>query len=93
MFTVIGLMCLGIGVGYLLRGRNLHFLQRVITALIWVLLFLLGIEVGSNETIVRSLGTLGAEAVILALGGLLGSVLAACALWKYLSRAKKSRLV
>jgi uncharacterized membrane protein YbjE (DUF340 family) len=83
-------MGLGVCIGYFLRGRNAHSLQRVITVLIWALLFLLGIEVGSNETIVRSLATLGAEAVLLSLGGLLGSVWAAWALWKYVSRSRKT---
>lgn len=32
---------------------------RLLTGLIWLLLFLLGIEVGSNRMIVRSLPTLG----------------------------------
>lgn len=47
MFTVILIMLCGIVVGRLLRGRVLSFVPRVITFLIWLLLFLLGIEVGA----------------------------------------------
>lgn len=70
--------------GYLLRARNLAWIHSLITLLIWVLLFILGIEVGGNERIITSLHTLGLEAIILTLGGTLGSVLAAWCLWRIL---------
>lgn len=38
------IMLCGIGTGYLLRNKKMSFIGRIITALIWVLLFLLGIE-------------------------------------------------
>ena len=83
MFTIIGLMLTGMLLGYLLRKRNLHRIHTVITVLIWTLLFILGIEVGGNEQIIK-----GIEAVILTLGGTLGSVVAAWALWKALYKKK-----
>ena len=46
MFTIIGLMLTGMLLGYLLRKRNLSGIHKVITVLIWLLLFILGIEVG-----------------------------------------------
>lgn len=69
MFTIIGLMLTGMLLGYLLRKRNLKKIHRIITVLIWVLLFILGIEVGSNEQIIKGLHTIGLEAIILTLGG------------------------
>lgn len=80
MFTIIGLMLTGMLLGYLLRKRNLSKIHKVITVLIWVLLFILGIEVGGNEQIIKGLHTIGLEAVILTIGGTLGSVIAAWAL-------------
>ena len=59
MFTVIGFMLGGMCLGFLLRNRQLPQLNRIITVLIWILLFLLGIEVGENEKIIQGLGTLG----------------------------------
>ena len=56
--------------------------------LIWALLFILGIEVGGNEQNIKGLHTIGIEAVILTLGGTLGSVVAAWALWKALYKKK-----
>lgn len=70
MFTIIGLMLTGMLLGYLLRNRNLKKIHQIITLFIWLLLFILGIEVGSNEQIIKGLHTIGYEAVALTLGGL-----------------------
>ena len=83
MFTIISIMLSGMLAGYLLRRLLFGRLGRVITALIWMLLFLLGLEVGSNERIVSGLATLGLEALLITLVGTLGSVVAAWGLWKY----------
>ena len=88
MFTIIGLMLTGMLLGYLLRKRELKKIHPIITLLIWLLLFILGIEVGSNEQIIQGLHTIGFEAVILTLGGTLGSIIAAWALWKALYKRK-----
>jgi uncharacterized membrane protein YbjE (DUF340 family) len=74
-------MFAGIAVGYLLRSKKIRFIHWVVTTLIWLLLFLLGLEVGANETIVRQFGTLGFEAFLLAAGATLGSVVFAWMLW------------
>lgn len=84
MFTIIGLMLTGMLLGYLLRKQNLKRIQALITLLIWLLLFILGIEVGSNSQIIKGLHTIGLEAATLTLGGSLGSVIAARALWRKL---------
>ena len=76
----------GIGTGYLLRNKKMSFIGRVITALIWVLLFLLGIEVGANPRIINGLQTLGLEAIVLTIAGSLGSAIFAWALWRYVCR-------
>ena len=91
MFTIIGLMLTGILLGYLLRKRDLKKIHQIITLLIWLLLFILGIEVGSHEQIIKGLHTIGLEAVILTLGGTLGSVIAAWALWRALYKRKGGR--
>ena len=83
MFPVIGIMFIGIGLGYLLRHQSLPWKNRIITLLIWLLLFLLGMEVGQNEEIIRSLPTLGIEAFLIAIACVLGSCFTAWGLWKY----------
>ena len=91
MFTIIGLVLTGMLLGYLLRKRDLKKIHQIITLLIWLLLFILGIEVGSNEQIIKGLHTIGLEAVILTLGGTLGSIIAAWALWRALYNKKGGR--
>ena len=89
MFTVIGIMFIGIGLGYIFRRQSLPWINKAITILIWLLLFLLGIKVGHNEQIIRSLPTLGMEAFIIAISCVLGSCIAAWGLWKYVSRKEE----
>ena len=91
MFVVILFIFLGILLGYLLRtkfegakAKAVHWQGRLVTGLIWLLLFLLGIEVGSNDRIISALPTLGVEALVLSVAATLGSCLLAWGLWKTL---------
>jgi len=81
MFIVIACMIAGIVVGYLFRQRRLRFIHRLILILIWLLLFMLGLEVGANGAVIRRFGTLGFEAFLLAFAGTLGSMVFAWLLW------------
>ena len=73
MFIIIGIMFAGMLLGFLLRKQRLSWIHKVITVFIWLLLFLLGIDVGSNQEIINGLHTIGLEAVILTLAAVLGS--------------------
>ena len=90
MLIIVSIMLCGIGLGYLLRGRNTGVVSKIITVLIWALLFLLGIEVGSNPKIIGGLQTLGLEALLLTICGSIGSILAAWALWNHVSKGGKA---
>lgn len=60
MFTIISIMFVGIGIGYVLR--NLQFLQKIeksTSLTIFLLLFVLGISIGSNSLIINNLGRFG----------------------------------
>ncbi|MGM9759908.1 MAG: LysO family transporter [Parabacteroides sp.] len=90
MFVVIGIMFAGIAVGYLLRKVEiLQQIGRPISYTILLLLFLLGITVGANEEIVKNLATLGGQALLLAVAGTLGSLLAAALVYRYLFQEKR----
>ena len=65
MFIIIGIMLTGMLVGYLLRNKRLLWIHKIITLLIWTLLFLLGIDVG----------------IIITLAAVTGSVLCVWGLW------------
>ncbi|MDR3653981.1 MAG: LysO family transporter [Paludibacter sp.] len=81
MFVVISCMLTGIAVGYLIRRWKIRFIHGFILTFIWLLLFLLGLEVGANDIVIKQFGKLGFDAFILATGGTLGSVVAAWVLW------------
>ena len=91
MLIIVAIMLCGIAVGSLLRNWDTRFISHVITALIWLLLFLLGIEVGSNPRIVMGMQTLGIEALLLTIGGAVGTTLCAWLLWIYVSRKEASK--
>lgn len=75
MFIAIGVMLLGLLLGFLLRGqRLLTALTRCVTPAIMLLLFSLGVAVGGNEALMRSLPMLGGKALILTLAGVAGSL-------------------
>lgn len=91
MFVVILIMMAGVAVGRLLRHRNLSYLGKITNMLIWVLLFLLGVEVGGDERIVRGIGSLGLEAVAVAVAGVAGSAILASGLWRWTKRRKEEK--
>ena len=86
IIIIISLMLTGICFGYIFRQHNLKFIQQIVTTLIWILLFLLGTEVGHNEAIIKGLHTIGLQALLLTLAGVAGSILAAWGLWVYISK-------
>ena len=97
MFIVILFIFLGISVGYIIRTKISCDKQlsigtwagRTTTWLIWTLLFMLGIEVGSNQQIIASLPTLGVEALVLSVLATLGSCVMAWVLWKTMKGGEK----
>ena len=78
MFTIISIMFIGIGIGYLMR--NVQMLQKsgekAPRSPILLLLFVLGVSIGSNRLIVDNLGRFGWQAAVLASLSITGSMLA-----------------
>ena len=92
MFIVIATMSGGIIFGYLMRRHRLTHISRLATGFIWVLLFVLGIEVGSNPNIMKSLHTLGFESLFIAVMSTMGSVIAAMLLWKSVKKNEDKKM-
>ena len=91
MFIIIGIMLTGMLFGFLLRNKRLSWIHKIITLLIWVLLFLLGIDVGGNEAIIKGLHTLGLEALIITLAAVTGSIRGAWIPWYLLYIRNKGK--
>ena len=90
MLVVVLMMLGGILCGYLLRKQRVRIqVQQLTTVLIWALLFLLGLNIGSNEQVINSLGSLGLEALLITVFATTGSLIAAWLLWKYVNRQAK----
>ena len=76
-FTIISNLFIGIVIGYLLL--NVQMLQNVeksASLTILLLLFVLGVSIGSNRLIVDNLGRFGWQAAVLASLSITGSMLA-----------------
>lgn len=86
MLKVVAIMLSGMAVGFLLRKRRLKVVPHAVTVLIWLLLFFLGIEVGSNPQVVGGIRDLGIEALWLSLTGIVGTVLFSWALWRWVNK-------
>ncbi len=77
---VLLFLAAGVFAGYLLRSKKnvLGTAGNATTWSLYLLIFLLGISVGTNDAVVRALGRLGVQALILSAGGIVGSVLVGC---------------
>lgn len=66
-------------VGYVLRERQrlAKHIDTIVTWAIFILLFLLGISVGTNKTILGNIDTIFLQVIILTLGAVMGSVVIA----------------
>ncbi len=80
---IISIMLLGVGVGTLLRVGGVEkyrkYLGSIISAIVFLLLFVLGWAIGGNQLLLDGIATLGVEALIITIGAVVGSVLCAWA--------------
>lgn len=84
MFTVILCALLGVTAGYLLRRlRALQHVHTTITLTICFMLFVLGLSVGENATIIRNLWLYGSQALLISVASIMGSAIAAWLLYRY----------
>lgn len=85
-FIVVGLFGTGLLIGYFFRNRNKfrHRIEFSITWAVYLLLFLLGITVGTQEKIINNFSKIGFEALILTVGAVFGSILLAYIVYRWL---------
>lgn len=63
-----------------------HIPDRLMTYLVWALVFLFGVSIGGDRDVVSKLHGFGLTALVVAVFSVMGSVLGAWALWKWRKR-------
>ena len=85
VLTTIFMVFLGIGLGFVLRRTSVPAIMgHGIMPVVSVLLFLLGLKIGSNVELMRELPRIGLQGLMFTLAGTLGSLLALRLLWRWL---------
>lgn len=78
MFTFISLMALGAVIGYPLRNSSkISKIPNLIHVVVCTLLFLLGLSIGLNKTLVANFGYFCEQAAVIASLSIFGSMTAA----------------
>ena len=78
MILWIPFLCVGIGgvLGWFLHGEKLfHAVDKITNGALVLLMAVIGLSIGINDTVIRSLGTIGLHSMLLALSAIAFSVL------------------
>ena len=86
MITILVVLSAGILFGLLIVGKpKWHlFNNHLLNWAIYMLLFLLGISVGTNREVIQNIGKIGYEAIAISIISIAGSVLLSAILFKFL---------
>ncbi len=90
MYVALAFMVAGILCGRLLRERVKPRLSGFIFAVVCLLLFVLGVELGQNEELVSKFATIGVSASLISISGVVGSCIAASIFYRYIVKGGKS---
>lgn len=86
----LSILFAGTIIGFLLRRYHVfRKLDRSISYTIWIMLFVFGITIGSNRSLMENVSDIGFQALIMAVCGIMGSVLAALLAYKFFYGKKK----
>jgi uncharacterized membrane protein YbjE (DUF340 family) len=90
IIIVLAIMVLGIGIGLIIgnRPKIIKIVGALTSFSIFLLLFLLGIGVGTNNKIINNLDSIGIQALVLTMGALLGSLICAYLTYKMFFKKK-----
>ncbi|EJW97837.1 membrane protein containing DUF340, prokaryotic membrane [gut metagenome] len=75
--------------GWLCRKWPQTWLGDLLTLTVWMMLLLIGIEVGSNEMLMQSLGKLGLESAVATLLASVSCCIGAWWFWKYVCKGEQ----
>lgn len=92
MIYLILTLSAGICAGFIFRrSRFLRHTGTAVSAVICLMLFFMGVKIGADENILKNLSGLGLQALLFAIAGIAGSVLAAALLYKTVFKADNDR--
>ena len=90
MLAVIILFTVGFLVGFLVKRwiKSTKPIERLVTIAIWLLIFILGTNVGFNRVVMSNLHTLGLWALIIAAGSIAGSIAIVAIIQRYIYKGR-----
>jgi uncharacterized membrane protein YbjE (DUF340 family) len=90
MWTVLIIMTAGFIVGYFLRKQSelVKINDRLVMLAVFALLFLMGVAIGGSPQMISQLHFLGVKALIIAVTGIIFSVLIAIFVYHYFFKNK-----
>ncbi|MBN2726342.1 LysO family transporter [Candidatus Mcinerneyibacteriota bacterium] len=82
--TVILFLVLGLLIGWKLKlaGTPRKIIHQALTLSIWILLFFMGLDIGSDKNVLQQWGRIGGKAAVITFFSLLGSFAAGFIVWK-----------
>ncbi|MCM1109313.1 MAG: lysine exporter LysO family protein [Clostridium sp.] len=81
------------GLGYLLRRHPQAWVSLMLLVFVWLLLFIIGIEVGSNRQLIQSMGNLGFEAAVVTFVTTLCCGIATWMMWRWINVQPATEIV
>lgn len=90
ILIIVILFVLGIAIGYVFRRKIKEKpVNRFITFIIYLLLFMLGVSVGGNDRVMNNLDTIGLKALVIALSVMVGSAAVSSLIYHFVYKHKK----
>ncbi|MBK3519047.1 LysO family transporter [Carboxylicivirga marina] len=92
-YIVIALFAIGIGIGWLMQSkeRARKGIDTAVTWSVYLLLFLLGISVGTNDEIINNFSRIGYKAFWLTFGAVFGSILLAMLVYRFFFKTQNEK--
>ncbi len=93
MLLEVGLIVVGVPLGYALHKKPsaIGLTNHALSGIIYTLLFLIGLSLGSNEDLLKKVGELGLQGVIIGVFSALGSVAVVCFVFRSLLQKKAAK--
>lgn len=94
MIAVLSLMVAGMIIGAIFNDKKkfISIVDKFLNWAIYALLFLLGISIGLNKTIINNLDSIGLKSVAITFGAVLGSILFALIAYKIFFKKTKTQI-